>query len=85
MMGFIKYGLLILLVVALAIIAYQYSECQRKGKAKAGSFKCGFFSREPISILPVDEYYDVRGDECYHYIDFGDSMSIKKVSIDKCN
>lgn len=84
-MAWIKYGLIILIVLVLGFMAYQYSECQRKGKAKGGSFKCGCFSREPISILPIDEYYDIRGGECYHYIDFGDSMSIKKVGMDKCS
>lgn len=84
-MPWIKYGFLILLIAILGYMAYQYNECQKRGKLKGGSYKCGLFCKEPVSILPVDEYYDLRGDECYHYVDFGDSMTIKKVGMDKCS
>lgn len=84
-MTFLKYGLIVVALCILGFLAWQYSECQKKGKLLGGAYKCGCFSKTPVSIFPVDEYYDLKGDECFHYIDYGDTMSIKKVSMDRCD
>lgn len=79
---------IILAVLALVILVYailQFIECRKLGKASGKSFKCSLFSSKPVSILPIDEYYDMREGECYKYLDFGDRMSVRKVGLDKCN
>lgn len=79
------YGLLIIAIVVFGILCYQYNICREKGKKSGGAYKCGLFSKDPVSILPIDEYYDISNGECFHYIDYGDRMSIKKVGMEKCN
>ena len=79
------YLLLTIAFIVLVCLAWQYYQCQEKGKLLGGAYKCGCFSKNPVSIFPVDEYYDLKGDECFHYVDYGDTMSIKKVSLDKCD
>lgn len=81
----IWYFILIVVIAGIWIMLYQKSICREKGKKLGGSYKCGFFSKDPVSILPVDEYYDLSGGECFHYIDYGDRMSIRKVGMEKCN
>lgn len=85
-MAILKYGLLVVLVVIIGYILIQYFECRKRGKASRKSYRCEFCSDTPVPILPVDEYYDIGKDgECYHYIDYGDAMSMRKVGMDKCN
>lgn len=84
-MALLKYGLLVVLLVVLGYFAMQYFECKKKGDASGKSYKCNFCSSVPVSILPIDEYYDLSGGECFHYIEYGDRMSIRKVGMDKCN
>lgn len=79
-----KYLLLIIFVIILGIIFYQYSECKKMGKKMGVAYKCPLFSTKPISIVAVDEYYDMRLGECFHYIDYGNTMSIRKVDIENC-
>lgn len=79
---------MIIVVVALIIIVYaimQLIECRKLGKASGKDYKCRMFGSNPVSILPIDEYYDLREGECYHYLDYGDRMSVKKVGMHKCN
>lgn len=81
----IRYIVIVIIILIVGFLVYQYRECNKKGKALGGAYKCDFFSSKPVPVLPLDEYYDISNGDCYHYIDFGSSMSIKKVSIDKCS
>lgn len=74
-----------MLVIIVGYLVLQYWECKKSGKASGKSFKCDMFKSKPVSILPIDEYYDLREGECYHYLDYGDRMSVRKVGMDKCN
>lgn len=81
----LKYVFFVLIILTIWFMISRRNDCQKKGKAKGGAYKCPLFASEPVSILPVDEYYDISKGECFHYIDYGDSMSIIPVSMDKCN
>lgn len=80
----IKWVAILVIVITLAFMVYQYNECQRRGKKEGGAFKCPLFCKKPEPILAIDEYYDESAGECFHYVDFGDSMRITKVGMENC-
>lgn len=83
-----KWGIRILIlavIVTVGIIAWQMTECRKKGKKSGGAFKCKLFKSEPVYLNPVRQYYKVKDDgKCYKIMDYGNRMSFKEADRINC-
>lgn len=61
-----------------------YNRCNKEGKNLGKPYRCKLFSSRPVPLIAEDHYYGKRDGKCYEIIDYGNRMSFREVSMQKC-
>lgn len=75
----------IVVVVAVLILLVSMSKkCKSEGSKLGVPYRCKPFSSEPVTVIADEHYYGKRDGKCYEFLDYGNNMSIRRVSMEKC-
>jgi len=80
----LKWGLIAIVIGIVVLIILRYLQCRKRGKESGQHYKCNILCSDPDYMELETEYYMMRERKCYHVIDFGDNMSIRRVSLEMC-
>ena len=81
---YVRLGLIALGIGAVLFLVLKYLQCRKRGKDSAQPYRCKFFDADPDWMEAEKSYYMMRDRKCYHVIDFGDNMSIRRVGLEMC-
>ena len=81
---YVRWGLIALGIGAVLLLVLRYLQCRKRGKDSKQPYRCKMFNGDPDWMDTEREYYMMRERKCYHVIDFGDNMSIRRVGLEMC-
>ena len=70
--------------ILVATVLYKFYRCRQKGDESGKAFRCSLFSSEPTMLLALKNYTDMVQGKCYEIVDYGNSMSYRKVELESC-